>query len=111
MKKKPTSVKKVVKNLIDALTAERKNQIKNSEDEDLVNYHHNLGTIIRNEFGLWKDNDPLLRDCLRIQRTKYTSEYKSTKEYYKKNNVPIRIIHPDDASMVIIKELKRRLLK
>jgi hypothetical protein len=111
MKKKPTSVKKVVKNIIEMLTIQRKNEIKNCEDEDLFNYHRNLGMLIRNEFNLWKGNDQLLRDCLRIQRTRYIDDYRLCKEYYKKNNVPIKIIHPDDASMIILRELKRRLAK
>ncbi len=111
MKKKLTSVKKVVKSLMEILTAECKNKIKNCEDEDLIDFHRNLGMLIRNEFGLWHGNDQLLRDCLRIQRMRYANDYRVCKEYYKKNNVSVRIIHPDDASAIILREIKRRLTK
>lgn len=111
MKKQLTSVKKVVAFLVNALTLERKNEIKNCETEDLISYHHNLGKHIRNEFGLWGKNDRLLKDCLRIQRTRYVADYRSCREYYKRNNVAIKTMHPDDASMVVLQELKRKLQK
>lgn len=108
MKKTPSKVKEAVDKLENLLTTQYKIGIGTCEDEELINYHHTLGRMIRNDFGLWHSNVKLLKDCLRIQRTKYRNDYDYCKKYYKQNNVKIKVIHPDDASMVIIKELKRK---
>ena len=34
----------------------------------MIQLHFSLGMMIRNSFGLWKDNDALLKDCYRIQQ-------------------------------------------
>ena len=107
MKKTLSKVKEVVTKLSNILTNEYKHNLKQCEDDELVNLHHTLGRMIRNDFGLWHSNVKLLKDCLRIQRTKYRSDYDYCKKFYKQNNVKIKILHPDDASMVIIKEIRR----
>jgi len=61
---------------------------------DLFILHYDLGKFIRQEAGLWRDNVPLLIDCQRI----------------KEGSAPDQpTINPDDASMVIIEALWRRL--
>jgi hypothetical protein len=51
------------------------------------NSHATLGTTLRNDFGLWSGNKTLLKSC--------GSE----------------TMHPDDASMVIIKAARQELLR
>ena len=109
MKRKPNKVSDAVKRLTKLLTVQFKTNIKNCDEEDLINYHFTLGQMVRNEFGLWQGNIKLLKDCLKVQRVKYHGEYKYCKDFYKKSQAKIKIIHPDDASMVIIRELKRKL--
>ena len=60
-------------------------------ESELIDLHFSLGSYIRNEFGLWFENDNLLNDCRRI------------------SNEPS--LHPDSASSVIIEELWKRLSK
>lgn len=60
-----------------------KAKVKASKKEDLILFHHGWGTSIRNEFGLWRGNEELMRDC--------------------------HADHPDDASMVIIEAVWQRL--
>ena len=109
MKKIPSKVKEVINKLDGLLTNQYKEGVRVCEDDELHSLHFTLGQMIRNEFGLWKGNNALLKDCLRIQRTKYRSDYDHCKKFYKQSNVKIKILHPDDASMVIIRELKRSL--
>jgi len=79
----PDSVKKAVEALEKCLGSEDKKRIKKCTKEELVSLHHSLGRFIRNTFGLWGSNEKLLNDC-------------------KKS-------HPDDASMVIIEHLWKKL--
>jgi hypothetical protein len=53
--------------------------------DDLVRYHHGLGTYIRNRFGLWGANPALLAAC--------------------------KVSHPDDASAVVLRALRDHLRK
>ena len=53
-----------------------------------------LGKFIRNEVGLWSDNIPLLLDCQRVKE---------------RNEPALPTIQLDDASMVIVEVLWRRL--
>lgn len=53
-------------------------------ERDLINFHFGWGMSIRNELGLWQGNKELLRSC-------------GSKK-----------MHPDDASMVIIKAVRRK---
>ncbi|MGV8149854.1 MAG: DUF6794 domain-containing protein [Alkaliphilus sp.] len=53
--------------------------------------HFGLGMYIRNNFGLWSDNDTLLKSCGADNR--YSS------------------MHPDDISMEIIKMAWKKLQK
>jgi hypothetical protein len=87
MKEYPKSVQDAVERLLSELSDTDKLAIQNSSKENLAMFHHGLGNYIRNEFGLWKDNEELLRDCL--------PGAKDPK--------------PDDASSVIIKALWRSL--
>jgi hypothetical protein len=95
---RPRTVQEAVEQLVLKLSQTDKISIAEVEEHDLISLHFGLGQVIRNEYGLWHDNNlPLLLDCHRIKGKDVA-------------NLPgLRIIHPDDASMVIIQALWRRL--
>lgn len=72
----PKTVQEAVRTLLSDMTEEQKDLLCNSTEEELVDFHHTLGTNIRNRFGLWEDNYELLISC--------------------------GVVHPDDASRVIM---------
>jgi hypothetical protein len=75
----PKTLKDAVDTLIESMSKDELHKLAQTQKEDLITLHHGWGTAIRNQFGLWRGNDELLRDCGET--------------------------HPDDASMVIIKEV------
>ena len=81
----PRSIKEAVSLLLKGLSQHAKLGLKQATGEDLAVLHATLSTTIRNDFGLWSGNTALLKAC--------GSE----------------AIHPDDASMVIIKAARREL--
>jgi hypothetical protein len=81
----PRTVQEAVDHMIAALGRDEKELIKNAGEADLVEFHFGLGTAIREAFQLWHGNKELLKSC--------GSES----------------MHPDDAAMVIIEALWRRL--
>lgn len=87
MREYPKTVHEAIKRLALELSDKDKLAIQNSSEEDLVMFHLGLGNYIRNELGLWKRNEELLRDCL-----------PETKEP-----------NPDDVSTIIIKALWKSL--
>ncbi len=82
-KKLPQTVKEAVAQILNKMSEKDKETIKNTKKDDLIMYHHGWGTGIRNSFGLWGNNHALLKDT-------------------GKNA-------PDDASMVIIEAVWKRL--
>lgn len=93
----PRTVQEAIEQLVLQLSQADKLSVAETEEQDLINLHFGLGQVIRNEFGLWRDNCPLLLDCQRIKGKDIA-------------NIPgLPTIHPDDASMVIIKAFWRRL--
>ena len=85
----PKSMEEAVDLLIDKLSIRKKYQIAKMSQDDLAGLHFSLGLGIRNEFGLWAGNQDLLESCASL--------------------VEQEIIHPDDASALIIKELWKKL--
>jgi len=85
----PKSVEEAVAALIENLSIKEKSQIAKMTQEDLPGLHFSLGLGIRNEFGLWAGNKDLLESCASL--------------------VGKEIIHPDDASALIMKELWKKL--
>ena len=81
----PKTVQEAVDHMISALGREEKELIKNADEAELVQFHFGLGTGIREVFQLWHGNKDLLKSC-------------GSEE-----------MHPDDAAMVIIEALWRRL--
>ena len=59
----PKTIAEAVDHLISTLSEEDKEVIKKTSKNDLIQFHHGLGTYIRNAFGLWKDNKELIEAC------------------------------------------------
>jgi len=79
----PKSIKEAVGFLSSELSEKDKQAIRNIPDQELSLLHLNLGNYIRNEFGLWGNNEELLKACCPDNSLR----------------------NADDASMVIIKAL------
>jgi hypothetical protein len=79
------ALQKAVDVLVVKLNDSEKDAIKATDEAELIKFHRSLGTLIRNQFGLWKgENKELLQFCGEE-------------------------LQPDDVSMVIIHALWERL--
>jgi hypothetical protein len=118
---KETTVNDVVKDLLlKRIRVEDQDEIKVLDVEQMSDtLHMTLGKWIRNRYGLWKDNKELLKDCKKIVVERYpdlNAEFERHWTFWSKledksasrNNISY-IMHPDDASTVILYELHRRL--
>ena len=85
----PHTVDEVVDILISKMLLIDRTSIAKMEEHELIDIHQSLSGYIRNTFGLWSGNEALLQDC-RVKLNKYD-------------------IHEDDASLLIIKELWKKL--
>ena len=83
----PKTVAEAVDRLLSTLSEKEKEDIKNMSKNDLIDLHFGLGTYIRNAFGLWKENEELLKECCPTYH----------------------IYFPDDVSGVIIEALWEKL--
>jgi hypothetical protein len=81
----PKTVSEAVDHMISALDREEKELIRTADETDLGQFHFGLGTGMREVFKLWHGNRDLLKSS--------GSED----------------MHPDDATMVIVEALWRRL--
>jgi len=81
----PKTVEEAVNQLISSLSEVDKQTVKNTPESKLIWSHFDWATGIRIEFGLWNGNKELLASCRSVD------------------------MHPDDASMVIIKAVWKRL--
>lgn len=90
----PRTVAEAVDKILVKLSYEDRTNIAEVSGDNLFVLNYDLGKFIRNEAGLWKDNIPLLIDCQRIKE---------------RNEPDLPTIQPDDASMVIIEALWRRI--
>lgn len=59
----PKSIESAVDILMESLSKDQLNQIKQLEEDELWGVHMNLGQGIRNSMGLWGNNKALLRSC------------------------------------------------
>lgn len=81
----PRTVDEAVARILADMSAADKEKIRTTQKDDLILFHHGWGTGIRNQFGLWQGNPELMAAC--------------------------HATHPDDASMVIIEAVWRKLQK
>jgi hypothetical protein len=59
----PRSVEEAVEVLLGRLTFQERTRVANKSRERLDSLIPSLGTFIKNEFRMWKGNDPLMDDC------------------------------------------------
>lgn len=85
----PTTIIEAVNILLSELPIESKQQIKDSSEDDLINFHIGLGMTIRNIFGLWQKDSKLYENCRELSGDPN--------------------LHVDDASGIILKALWERL--
>ena len=90
----PTTLPQAVDRLMSLLRDDLKEELRSTPPQDLWRYHHSVGLHIRNEFGLWADNDELMMSCHRAGF---------------KNQFTLKGRIADDASATIIEALWERL--
>ncbi len=59
----PTTIAEAVNQLLSDISIEAKHQIKDSNEDGLINFHFGLAKGIRNEFGLWEKDSKLFENC------------------------------------------------
>lgn len=79
----PSTLEQATIEILEWMDEADKEAVKQTEEGDLILFHHGWGTGIRNEFGLWRGNTNLMASC-------------NTED-------------PDRASMAIIKSVWQRL--
>ncbi|TRZ48892.1 hypothetical protein D4S03_09090 [bacterium] len=87
--KLPQSVDDAVDILLSDLSLNSEIHMAAMKEEDIAGLHFSLGSAIRNEFGLWTGNEALMESCRKTSGDPH--------------------LHIDDASMVIIKALWKRI--
>ncbi len=94
----PKNVEEAVDQLISFMSEENKKTLRNTPEQDLIVFHHDFGTAIRNDFGLWSGNEELLKSCgSRMFPESAYDEYLAM------------MVDPDSASMEIIEAIWRKL--
>lgn len=79
----PLTLDAAVEELLSRMSEADKQTVRDTPEDDLIQFHFPWGMGIRNEFGLWRGNTSLLASC--------------------------GASHPDDASTVIIRAVWQRL--
>lgn len=87
----PNTIDEAIERLISEMTLKDKSLMAKMEEYELEDLHYNLGTYIRNNFGLWSGNEKLME---------------SLRKMTDKNDIT-----EDDASAIIINELWKKLKK
>jgi len=82
----PANLEAAIRALQERLPAEVLQQMRAGSEDDMVRFHHGLGTSLRNEWGLWSGDS----DLARWMRAK-------------------GLRHPDDMSSLILTCLWRRM--
>ena len=59
----PKSIREAVNLLLTELPEKDQQAVRMMAEEELSSLHFSLGNHIRNEFGLWGNNEELLRAC------------------------------------------------
>ena len=85
----PKTVDKAVNKLLLDFPPRFKARIANMAENELVDLHFSMGAFIRNKLGIWSEDSELLKSCRII--------------FGKKD------LHMDDASVLIMKEVWKKL--
>jgi hypothetical protein len=91
MDQPPRTIDEAVERLREQLPADELAAFAALAEDDLASCHFGLGLRIRNDFGLWDKDSPLLHDCL------------------VRHGRPGHFIHPDHASRMILYTIWARL--
>jgi hypothetical protein len=83
----PITVEQAVEDILPRLSLFQRLEIKLTKKENIISLYFDLGTSIRNRYGLWRGNDKLIISACGFR------------------------CHPDDAAMKIIEALWRELQK
>jgi hypothetical protein len=95
----PQTLFEAVDYLFYNMTEKNKEILMNTPESQLTMLHFTLGQWIRNNFGLTDgENQKLLYSCAENSDTEYIYP-----------EIGMAFIHPDDASMIIIQALWKRL--
>jgi len=94
----PLTIAEAVDRLQSTLSQAVKDEIAAMPESDLLDLHFGLGMWVRNNFGLWENNLPLLDECM---KTRFEGRV----------DMPNRLVwmHPNDASGIIIRAFWGRL--
>ena len=84
----------IVEDIVSKMTDEDKIELSNLEAEDMIRFHHGVGTFIRNEYKLWERTNPLTAI--------WFIDEESGNEKYIKDGVDHHPNHPDAVSMNIL---------
>jgi len=87
----PRTLPEAVDRLLLSLTPDELGAFAAQAQDDLIDHHFGLGARIRNDYGLWDPHSPLLQDC------------------QANGDAGAGPLHPDDASMLILRALWSRL--
>ena len=49
----------IIQDILNRLHDDVKLKIQTVKKQDLIKFHHNVGTFIRNSYGLWHKNNPI----------------------------------------------------
>lgn len=59
----PHTVQEAVDLLLQTLDEDSKKAIRAESKQGMYKYHLGLGMYVRNQFGLWQNNEDLLKSC------------------------------------------------
>ena len=85
----PPTVEKVVDKLVADMNFADRTRLANMNEAALIRFHHAYGIFLRNEFRL-PGNEPLMKSCM--------------------STATVKMITPEQACYIILKELQKRLL-
>lgn len=104
---RPKTVDEAAKQLLKDLPIHEKHQVANALEDNFINFHFGLGMEIRNNFGLWQDNEELMNSCREISGDKdlhvdsaSTLIIKALWEYFQKHPLPKIATKPGDYPII-----------
>lgn len=89
------NAKQIRDDIISKLLDEDIEAIKTLKRDEMIRFHHTVGQFIRNEYGLWKDDNPLTSLWVIDSAAGNT-------EYIDKDDVDCHPCHPDEVSHQIL---------
>lgn len=84
----------IVDDIVSKMTDEDKIELSKLEAKDMIKFHHGVGTFIRNEYGLWRRDNPLT--------AMWFIDTESGNEKFINNGIDDHPNHPDAISMNIL---------